>query len=35
MVHHDRFKVLDKSGQVDVVFIDFQRPLTLSVMIFF
>ena len=35
LVHHDWFKVLDKSGQVDVVFIDFQRLLTSSVMTFF
>jgi len=29
MVHHNRFKVLDKSGQVDVVFIDFSKAFDL------
>ena len=29
LVHHDWFKVLDKSGQVDVVFIDFSKAFDL------
>ena len=31
LVHHDWSKALDNSGQVDVVFIDFPKPLILSV----
>jgi len=29
LVHHDWFKVLDKSGQVDIVFIDFSKAFDL------
>ena len=29
LVHHDWFKVLDKRGQVDVVFIDFSKAFDL------
>ena len=30
LVHHDWFKVLDKSGQVNVVFIDFSKAFDLG-----